>query len=400
MTIETEKEIGSDTKVNGYVANGLPVPYHEEYGQIIDLGLAANPCGAAIKASDLHALVTTKNLSEYDEDVHHKDIKKLLIEGIGLQNITYESVIFHPNGSYGAGDEVVRELSHYLSENGRRVIVYAPTYSFPNVAQYTVRHNADYKPLPCGDTLFQEGSLMRVLQMNSDLRDNIVYIDYPNNPSGVANGELLRDVISHVHDHKGIPFVDLAFGEVLGDEFRDAMQFTIDRGGICVGSLTKTQGLPALRAGYIIASPEFSKTLFIEDYTQLVFGLSVQAKRAFEILFAKQENEETEAQIYAKKAAGYNICTNGVLYEALHRVGLRVAPTTKETPIQVVQGEGDIYRRLATVGIKTESLKDYSCTLPEGADGYGDSAVRILTPRIGMLDETLERIDLAMSLSG
>ena len=84
-------------KSEGYVATGLPVEYRGEYGQIIDLGLAANPSGAAFDAKKLADLTSTKQIAEYDEDVHHSDIKDLLIEGIGLKNIGNESVIFKTN---------------------------------------------------------------------------------------------------------------------------------------------------------------------------------------------------------------------------------------------------------------------------------------------------------------
>lgn len=396
--VEREINAKSATKAEGYVGAGLPVEYHGEYGPIIDLGLATNPSGAAIESKMLYATIITKKLEEYDRDVNHTDIKKLLIDGIGLHGIMDKSVIFDGNGSYGAGDEVIRALSHHLSVNGTKPKLYVPTYSFSNVAQYAARHRIIYEPLPPGKTLFQEDSLTNVLDMGLNaLKNNIVYVDYPNNPSGKANSELIRQVVSHVSENKGVPFVDLAFGEVLGNEFEDIIQFVINHQGICVGSLTKTQGLPSLRAGYIIMGPTMTYKLY-NDETRLVFGLPVQTKRAYKILFEKNEHGETLAKNYAKKAAQYNIETNTIFYQALQDLGLWVAPTNLETPIQIIVGEGNIYKQFARAGIKTESLNDYKGTLPEGIKGYGDSAVRMLTPRIGTLEETISRLKIAVTL--
>ncbi|KKQ92372.1 MAG: hypothetical protein UU16_C0017G0004 [Candidatus Woesebacteria bacterium GW2011_GWA2_40_7] len=387
-------------KSEGYVATGLPVEYRGEYGQIIDLGLAANPSGAAFDAKKLADLTSTKQIAEYDEDVHHSDIKDLLIEGIGLKNIGNESVIFHPNGSYGAGDEVIRALSNHSHQQGKTLTVYVPTYSFPNVEQYAARNNARYVPVISDKSFLQSDSLNAVLDMKSNqLSGNVVYVDYPNNPSGVANKDLLRKVVNHVSFHGGIPFVDLAFGEVLGDEFKDGIQYTIDRGGVCVGSLTKTQGLAALRAGYILMNPGLSKNLYSKG-EKLVFGLPAHVKNAYTLLFTGSEGK-TLARAQALKAINYNHQTNSKLYEALTNLGLKIAPTIYETPVQIVaNANDDLFTRLACVGIKSESLNEYSNTLgKEASKGYGNQAVRILTPRVGMLEETIKRFRVAMQLT-
>lgn len=386
----------------GYVAAGLPVDYQREFGPVIDLGLACNPSGAAIKEEEIHQITKTEQLQEYDAKVHHQDVKELLLKGIGIKGLSSDEVIFHPNGSYGAGDEVVRALSNYLTEKyKRKPKLYVTSYSFPNVAQYTIRHGASYEPLPEGSTIFQEGSLNKLLELGREtLRGNIMYIDYPNNPTGIANSDLLRSAVTHVRKNGGIPFVDVAFGEVLGNEFKKAIQFTVDNGGVVVGSLTKTQGLPALRAGYIILNKELGKKLY-NGNTRLVFGLPAHVKNAYFLLFGKPESGEmTVAEKQAQKAIVYNSETNKTFYRFLSELGISMAPTKLETPIQLLYKKDDnIFIRLASAGIKTESLDEYHGTLPEGTEGLGKTGIRILTPRRGQLEETMDRFVTAMKFS-
>lgn len=390
------------SKSEGYVASGLPVKYGGEYGPVIDLGLAANPSGAAFEASQIAEMTSTVQITEYDENVHHKDVKDLLIQGIGLQGIENESVLFHPNGSYGAGDEVVRALSNYFLQRDHKMTLYVPTYSFPNVAQYTTRHGANYEPVPSEKSLFQSHSLSTILEMKKDqLKNNVVYVDYPNNPSGIAQPELLRKVVDHVSRNGGIPFVDLAFGEVLGREFREAIQYTVDRGGVCVGSLTKTQGLAALRAGYVIMNPDLAQKLYSKG-EKLVFGLPAHVKNSYLLLFTKDNGMGTLAERQALKASNYNTLTNSVFYKGLEDLGMEIAPTVYETPIQILfNSKGDdLFIRFACAGIKTESLSEYADTLGRRKkDGYENSGIRVLTPRVGMVEQTLERIKIAMKLS-
>lgn len=384
----------------GYVAAGLPVEYQNEYGPVIDLGLAANPSGSAFEASKIAELTNTTQITEYDSNVHHTDIKDLLIQGIGLERVDNNSVIFHPNGSYGAGDEVVRALSNHFSKINHKMTLYAPTYSFPNVSQYTTRHGVNYEPVLSPKSFLQSDSLNSILNMGKNrFKNNAVYIDYPNNPSGIANPELLRKVIDHVSNNGGIPFVDLAFGEVLSDEFRKAIQYTIDKGGVCVGSLTKTQGLAALRAGYIIMNPTLAEELYGHG-EKLVFGLPAHVKNSYLLLFTQEKGAKSLAKVQTEKAINYNRKTNESFYKGLEKLGLEVASTIYETPVQVIVNKGDdLFARLACVGIKTESMNDYNDTLGNRKnDGFGDSAVRILTPRTGTLEQVLVRIKAAIGL--
>ena len=170
----------------GYVTKQLAI-YDGKNGDEIDLGLAMSPIGYA---HELRALMESRDafssLCMYPIDPLHSETCQVLIEGIGLQEVSTDAVLFIDNGSYGAGDEMMRFLSHL---NYHEVLV--STYSFPNVVQWAKRHKILYTPLP---TFLEDplASLQEVLKMNkSKLYRRIVYMDYPNNPFGVANPEVL-----------------------------------------------------------------------------------------------------------------------------------------------------------------------------------------------------------------
>lgn len=378
----------------GYVTTSQIKEYQGEYGPIIDLGLGTSPIGPA---KELEEPLRQRNpfyeLAKYPTDPLHVHTRKLLLDGIGIKGLTYESVIFDGNGSYGAGDEVVR----FLAKEGCRQIL-APVYSFPNVAQWAHRHCVGYIPIHSSNNLDPLSSIYQILKLGKQLENAIVYLDYPNNPFGIADPDLMRTLVLHVVQNGGVPLIDLAFGEVLGEEFKEAIQFVVDNGGIALGSLSKTQGLPGLRTGYAILSKKFTTDGY-NGGERLVFGINGEAEFVYNQLFFPDNQGNCLAKIHAQRVAKYNRQTNLILYQMLKNLGLQVLPTDLRTQIQVIHAENlpDFYQRLRRVGIITESLADYQITLG-GRMGYKNSAVRMLTPGPGQLDEVIKRIQIALAL--
>lgn len=373
----------------GYVTSHIE--YDGRNGPEINLGLATSPIGPAPELREpLRLRDPLFELSQYPQDPVHRETREIIINGIGLENVGYQSVIFDANGSYGAGDEVVRYLSNL---NYKKILV--PHYSFPNVAQWATRQDVSYHTLETND-LNPLASLEAVLTADENLLEGaIVYVDYPNNPFGLADSELVRAVIDKTSDNGGVPLIDMAFGEVLGEEFRNAMQYTIDHGGIVLSSLSKTQGLPGLRTGYGILPKKFTDNGY-NGAQRMVFGLNREAEYAYGLLFTKGDDKNCLARVHAERVARYNSETNAKLITNLNVLGLTVMPTDLRTPIQtVVSDKPDFYKRLGREGIVTESLNDYTITLG-GLEGYGNSAVRILTPKPGELEEVVSRVEKAI----
>lgn len=375
----------------GYVTSRID--YDGRNGPLIDLGLGKSPIGAAPELKRLLADRDPLNdLVDYDPDPFHTQTRKLIADSTGIPNISAEAIVLNGNGSYGAGDEVVR----YLALKGKTQII-VPNYSFPNVAQWAERHGLNYKAVNGGNTpphLNPISSQMRMLEMSGhDIRNSIIYIDYPNNPFGIAVYPLVSEIIKQVSKNGGTPLIDLAFGEVLGDEYSQIMRETLDAGGICLGSLTKTQGLAKLRTGWAILPSVFTSNGY-SGSQRLVFGINHEADLVCKTLFASK-NGSCLAQVHAKRVAEYNIKTNKILYRELEKLGLTVLPSLLQTSIQVVASPiPDLYQRLMTQGIKSESLQDYSGTL-SGRIGLGHQAVRLLTPPPGTLDEVVDRFNKA-----
>jgi histidinol-phosphate/aromatic aminotransferase/cobyric acid decarboxylase-like protein len=382
----------ADQEKLGYVVH--QEKYDGRFGPEIDLGLGASPIGPA---PELHQPLKDRDpyfeLSKYPEDPLHVATRQLIIDALGLEGVDYQAIIFDGNGSYGAGDEVIRYLT--LKRFGP---VYVSSYSFPNVFQWVERHGNSYVPIVDSNNLHPSSSWKKILESEgSKFNNTIVYFDYPNNPFGYTNLDLLKEIILKVGKSGGIALVDLAFGEVLGDEFNQIIQMTIDHGGVALCSLSKTQGLPRSRTGYAIMSNRFLNDGY-NGGQRLVFGLNREAEFVYQQLFAKRNDGNYLARVHAERVASYNIETNQLFYDGLNRLGLTVAPTDLRTSIQVIISNlSDFYQRLSRVGVKGESLADYKVTLG-GEEGYSDSAVRLLTPPPKMIDEVLRRIEIAINL--
>ncbi|QQS39572.1 pyridoxal phosphate-dependent aminotransferase [Candidatus Woesebacteria bacterium] len=380
---------------SGYV-NAHRAEYDGRYGPEINLGLANSPIGpeAGLEKA-LRERDPVKELASYPSDPYHDETREALIDTFGLVGIGKEAVVFSGNGSYGAGDEVI----NYLAKEGVGR-VFAPIYSFPNVAQWTGRRKGiAYTPVIANGSLHPDDSLELMSQMQPNkLRGNSVYIDYPNNPTGDANPTLVRKVVDNVGHAGGIPIVDMAFGETLGDEFGNIAQYTLDRGGIVLGSLSKTQGMPGLRTGYAILSPQHTSNGYSGNQ-RLVFGLSGESEFVYRYLLTRDKYGVHPAKRHAKAVAEYSANTNTQLYDGLRQAGLHILQTDIRTPIQVVAStiHSDLYQRLGRAGLVTESLADYGITTGN-AHGYGDSAVRMLTPSPGQVEEVLRRVEIAVNL--
>jgi histidinol-phosphate/aromatic aminotransferase/cobyric acid decarboxylase-like protein len=371
----------------GYVI-AKNIEYDGEYGPEIDLGLGTSPIGPAPELREpLARRDPLLELSKYPDPLHTRTriniIKSLQLEGYGPENL-----VLNGNGSYGAGDEAIR----HLSARGRKKII-VPPYSFPNVAQWAIRHSMQYTPVNSED-LDPVSTLQAIMKTDpEDLKYAVVYIDYPNNPTGYANPTLLREVVDYTSASGAVTILDAAFAEVLGDECGESIQHVLDKGGMALGSLSKTQGCPYVRSGYLIMGNEH----IINGYSneeRMVFGLSGEAEFIYDKLF-EPHNGKTLARMHADRVANYNEGTNRIIYPELEKLGLSVLPTDYRTPIQVVvSNKTDFYQRLRRVGVLTESLNDYRGTL-NGNVGYDHSAVRLLTPGPNYIEPLLDRIKIA-----
>lgn len=385
----------------GYITR-VNEEYDGRYGPEIDLGLGTSPIGAA---PELRELLSRRDpllqLERYSGDPTHKRTKELLINWLGLQELTTPArVIFGGNGSYGLGDEAIRHLANNrVNGNTPAQRIITLPYSFPNVYQWSTRHpRINYTPFS-GNSGIWNDSLHSLSGVN-DFTGSVVYIDYPNNPSGSTEHDTMMELIPKIYRQGGIPLIDLAFAEVLEDEFRNILKITIENGGIALGSLSKTQGLPGLRAGWMILAKEHTnETYGLNSLQNLVFGVNHEAETVMGALYRPNSSGQVLADIHAQRVRQHNETMNPILYDLLGGFGLVVYPTDIRTSIQIVADPNgkDLYRKLTEHGIVVESLADYSITLPQnyGIDPLGNSAVRMITPNINQLPLLQERLKIA-----
>jgi histidinol-phosphate/aromatic aminotransferase/cobyric acid decarboxylase-like protein len=366
---------------------------HSEHGPIINLGLGTSPIGAAPELKDaLSGRNTIEDLEAYPCDPLHTETKGYLVNYLGIEASTSQ-VIFGGNGSYGTGDEVLRYLRQ---SHGCDRIVTLP-YSFPNATQWAIRHGVDYSPIKI-DSLSWEKGLESMYEIES-FDGAVVYIDYPNNPSGNSQSLLVSGLIPLINQRGGIPFIDMAFAEVLGQEFKAVANTTINNGGIIIGSVSKTQGLPGLRAGWIVLAEEHTNNGYSLEQ-QLVFGMNREAEEVMKVLYSPSlGTNETLADIHARRVAQHNVIVNLEMEQIVREMGLLLVPSDHRTSIQVVYDPAgrNLYQSFNRAGVTVESLQDYSGTLPVNQQGYGDSAVRILTPNFSKLDAFFERTKVVLS---
>ena len=72
-------------------------------------------------------------------------------------------------------------------------------YSFPNATQWAIRHGVDYSPIKI-DSLSWEKGLESMYEIES-FDGAVVYIDYPNNPSGNSQSLLVSGLIPVSYTH-------------------------------------------------------------------------------------------------------------------------------------------------------------------------------------------------------
>lgn len=387
-------------RFSGYVFTKEKFSYDGRHGAVIDLGYGVSPIGAANELAELFDRQDPgqllAQLTCYAADASHRDMISLLLAYLKVPDLAPDTVIFSSHGSVGAADEAVGFLARQDFHT-----IFVPTYSFPDIYRLAVRHRLAYRPLS-STALHPLESAAAIMELGrQQLSGSIVYLDYPNNPFGAADPALMRQVALHAVKHGAVPLIDLAFAETLGEEFFIAVRDVMELGGICLGTLSKTQGLPHLRLGYALVSPQLLARGADSDQ-RLVFLLNPLAIFALTALLGCQEQSDPLAWVHASQVRAYNAAANRELYAGLEQLGLTVGRTDPHTHLQVVISTlPDFWQRLMRCGIITESLYDYRQTTAGCVDKticLDNGAVRLLTPGPGKIEAALARIRLALSL--
>ncbi|GEM_PF-1973725 len=422
-----------------YVTAPRETSYTGEYGKEINLVLsqcALGPNRWVLK--ELQRWRTPHGF--YLGDAKYKSVKKTILEGWGLNIPQSEKYVrVHPDTQtaqeifidrpaieedqvlvHGGGGALgIEEAARVLKRLGYREIL-APEYSFPYVDDFAERQGIRYRTIRTASH-HPLDSLNQVLSMNpSEIEGKGFYNDYGNTPFGVADAKLTREFVKKVAECGGIPIVDLAFAEVLGKtEFRNIIMEVVGNGGIAIASLSKTQGFPEERGGY-----SFYNRAIIEAYNKrfpkrkgspentpferhkVPFQLHPETEEVMNQLFQLRKMPKDDgsaeqkcfAEVWAQEVADYNEVTNYRMWLGFQKLGFRMPSQTDwRTPTKVIISDlPDLHQRLALVGLRTSSLIHYDQTLRDPRQGYGDSAVRLVTPPPEIYIDVVKRAAIAV----
>lgn len=406
MDKDYHDRVGDHGGALGYVGASYPELLREGlevHGSLIDSKLGSNPTGAPKELIDAFANSLTSGKKEvgiitligeiltngekYSDDVFGIKSKESLRSYYGF-NADSQSIEFHGNGSYGAGDEVVR----IIKSSGIASKILVTPQSFPNVGQYCERHGIKYEVINT-NSIAPLDSLRSMVSNNTvDIRDSVLYLDTPNNPYGQVDVQLTHDVIDYAHTHGVRSFVDLAYGDVLGvQNMGELVNHTLECGGFAVGSLSKTFGLAGHRAGWLVVAEEIANSYY-KGSQKLVFGINNLSSHLLRLLMEQDDSGNSIALLHTQRVIEHNVRTNIKMYDQLHKMGITVYDTDPRVPIQVVSdGREAFFERVMSEGIETESLSDYDGTLSASQRGssLGNTAIRLLTPPS---DEVMEGV--------
>ena len=182
--------------------------------------------------------------------------------------VRFEEVI-HASGA----DAVVDCLSQVLLDPGDEIVCGWP--SFPSYVIDARKMGALPRLVPLRDHRYDLDAMLDAIGP----RTKIVFICYPNNPTGIANGRADLDrYFASVPDHV-LTVVDQAYFEYVEDtDHCDAIEtyFKEGRNVVVLRTFSKIYGLAGLRIGYGVAP---------EDYVREVG----KVRRAFDVTSASQE---------------------------------------------------------------------------------------------------------------
>ncbi len=157
-----------------------------------------------------------------------------------------------PVGCVGVGngsDEIIAALIHALGRADARVVAPEPTFSMYGILARAA--GVEYRGGPLtSDFELDADALHAALRPGGT---NIVFISYPNNPTGACWD---RDAIANLLDVPGVLLVlDEAYYEYSGMTFLPELATRSNL--IVLRTFSKAFGLASLRVGYMVADPEW-----------------------------------------------------------------------------------------------------------------------------------------------
>jgi len=173
----------------------------------------------------------------------------------------------------GGADGVIDCLSQTLLDPGDEIVCGWP--SFPSYVIYARRQGATPVTVPLRDHRYDLGALLAAVTPQT----KVVYVAYPNNPTGTANTRAELDAFVEALPEHVLAVVDQAYFEYVDDpDHVDAIERYVRRGArmAVLRTFSKIYGLAGLRIGYAVAPAALVTSI-------------VKVRRPFDVSTAAQE---------------------------------------------------------------------------------------------------------------
>jgi histidinol-phosphate aminotransferase len=276
----------------------------------------------------------------------------------------------------GGADGVIDCLNQALLDPGDEIVCGWP--SFPSYVIYARRQGASPVTVPLREHRYDLGAILEAVTR----RTKVVYVAYPNNPTGTANTSAELDTfVAALPDHV-LAVLDQAYFEYVDDpDHVDAVERYLKEGArvAVLRTFSKIYGLAGLRIGYAVA-PASVVTAIVK--VRRPFDLSTPAQEA--ALASLEDTAEVE------RRRRVNAKGRPALERALQAAGLEPVPGAvanflcAETPgsdarplFEALLREGVIVRPLHGFGAPA-SLR-VSVGTPEENELFGAALGRALS---------------------
>ncbi len=198
----------------------------------------------------------------------------------GDENLTAEQVLV-TTGVTGALSATVRALL----APGQEILILAPYW--PLIRGMSISHGLSYKEVPFYDRITSAESVRELLSAATTEKSGAIYLNWPNNPSGLIPSREVADAIVEFALEKDLwVFSDEVYEELVfdGPSPNLAAYAELDGRLIRTFSFSKAYGMAGNRVGYLISSADVVRR--IEQLTTyLVYSVSTGGQRcALEVL--------------------------------------------------------------------------------------------------------------------
>jgi histidinol-phosphate aminotransferase len=244
----------------------------------------------------------------------------------------------------GSGaDGMIDGLSQAILDPGDALVCGWP--SFPSYVIYGLKLGAEAVRVPLRDHRYDLDALLAAITP----RTKLVYVCYPNNPTGTVNTRAeLDDYFARVPEHV-LTVLDQAYFEYIDDpDYADGVEeyFKPGRNVVVLRTFSKIYGLAGVRVGYGVASADLVTEL---GKTRRAFDITTPGQEAAlaslgahgELERRRDQNRDSRAELERLLgAAGYDVLTGSLgnfvyvevgedaqaVFDALLRQGVIVRP--------------------------------------------------------------------------